>query len=101
MTGGYDWEGTGVGPKYGLHVLHVDRESGFTALGNVEHVGQAPLRSVRIENALYSIGYDAIRVVELADPSNVLKVLESVIEPSHWLRGGMWWLGGPILILEA
>jgi hypothetical protein len=97
VTGGYWWNEGDDGPEYGLHVLKVDREAGFTSLGTVEHAQQAPLRSLRIGDALYSIGYDAIRVVDLADPGNILKVLEGVISPDYgYYYGGPWLVARPI-----
>jgi uncharacterized secreted protein with C-terminal beta-propeller domain len=102
MTGGYSWHDGDAGPKFGLHVLKVDREEGFTSLGTVEHSDQAPLRSLRIGDALYSIGYDAIRVVDLADPGNVLKVLDAVIRPDYgYYYGGPWIIGRPIMLIDV
>jgi uncharacterized secreted protein with C-terminal beta-propeller domain len=55
----------------GLEVLKVDPTRGFTYLGRVEHTGQ-PDRSLRIGEFLYSIGKDAVKVVELQHPDQLV-----------------------------
>ncbi|MCY2953495.1 MAG: beta-propeller domain-containing protein [Planctomycetota bacterium] len=55
----------------GLEVLKVDPTRGFTYLGRVEHTGQ-PDRSLRIGQFLYSIGKDAVKVVELQHPDRLV-----------------------------
>ena len=57
-------------------LLRADRATGLTPLGHVSHTGEA-LRNVRIGQHLYSIAADAIKIVPLGDPDDVLKVIES------------------------
>jgi len=58
-----------------LEVLNVDAESGFTRLGAVEHQ-QEVRRSLRIGQFLYSIGWDAVKVVTMSDPLVVVAEVE-------------------------
>ncbi len=57
------WNGSGR-----MELLKVDATSGFTEIGQIHHDGQV-LRSLRIDNYVYSIGTDAIKVISLDDPS--------------------------------
>jgi uncharacterized secreted protein with C-terminal beta-propeller domain len=48
-------------------VFHVDAASGFDLLGQVEH-DSTTLRSIRINELLYTLAYDDIKVQPLLDP---------------------------------
>ena len=54
-----------------LDVIKVDEAKGLTMLGQIRHHGQV-LRSVRIGGYIYSIGSDAVKVVAIADPGQVV-----------------------------
>jgi uncharacterized secreted protein with C-terminal beta-propeller domain/Ca2+-binding RTX toxin-like protein len=81
-----------TGDSGGLEVLKVDPATGFTLLGTVSHNGQ-PQRSVRVDKYLYSIGYDAVKVVELEHPGTA--VTQVPMNPV-WNYGSYDW-GWPIL----
>lgn len=68
-----------------LEVLRVDAGQGFTELGKVRHDGEV-LRSLRIGGFLYSIGSDAVKVVKLEDPGEVVATvtLQNDPDPEPW-----------------
>ena len=83
-----------------VRVLHVDAETGFEELGQVEFDTRAT-RSVRIGDALYSIAPDTIKVNELLNPENQFG--EVVVQEDYvpfqqpWSGGGGTWLGGGVI----
>ncbi len=60
------WNGHGK-----LALLKLDETSGFSKLGEIQHDGEVQ-RSLRIDNYVYSIGTDAVKVISLDDPDTVL-----------------------------
>lgn len=78
QTWGYYNGSEWIGGESRLEVIKVDARTGFTRLGQVNHRGQ-PLRSLRIEGLLYSIGEDAVRIVELSNPG---VLVSSVLLPA-------------------
>lgn len=58
-----------------LEVVKLDLESGFGRLGQVDH-DQDVLRAVRFGDRVFSVGYDAIRIVDGLDPADVLGVID-------------------------
>ena len=58
-------------PVRGTVVMRVDKEDGLTQIGRVEHETEV-LRNVRIGTFLYSLASDALKVVELEHPENVV-----------------------------
>lgn len=72
---GSDWSaGNGFQTNFGLEVLEVDPEAGFSEIGRVAHQQQVR-RSLRIGDYLYSIGEDAIKLVEIQVPEIVVAEL--------------------------
>jgi uncharacterized secreted protein with C-terminal beta-propeller domain len=60
------WHGNGK-----LAILKLDETTGFSKLGQINHEGEV-LRSVRIENFLYSLGRDAVKVINLSTPGTII-----------------------------
>ena len=54
-----------------LQVFSVDTEEGFEFLGAVEHPSQVQ-RSLRVDDALYSVSYDTVKVNSITEPDNLL-----------------------------
>lgn len=54
-----------------LHVFQVDVEEGFEFAGAVDHPSEVR-RSLRVNDALYSVSYDTLKVNDIRDPSNQL-----------------------------
>ena len=54
-----------------VHVFEVDTEEGFDFTGAVEHPSEVR-RSVRVDEKLYTISRDTVKVSELEDPSEVI-----------------------------
>lgn len=54
-----------------LHVFHVDVEEGFEFTGSVEHPSEVR-RSLRVNDALYSVSHDTLKVNDIRDPSRLL-----------------------------
>ncbi len=70
---GFDWS-----DSYGLNILKINPDADpnhvFTLLGTIQH-NQPVERSLRINNFLYSIGSDAIHVVNLDQPDQILATI--------------------------
>jgi hypothetical protein len=60
------WNGHGK-----LTLLKLDETSGFTKLADIQHDGEVN-RSLRIDQFIYSIGTDAVKVISLDDPDTIL-----------------------------
>ncbi|HXG09269.1 MAG TPA: beta-propeller domain-containing protein [Gemmataceae bacterium] len=55
-------------PQSSLWVFQIDPETGFHLLGEVEHDGPV-MRSLRIEDMLYSVASDSVKVQPIREPS--------------------------------
>lgn len=58
-----------------LEMLKVDPQTGFTRLGQIDHDAEV-LRAVRFGDRVFSVGTDAIRIVDGEDPSETLGVID-------------------------
>jgi len=54
-----------------VHVFDVDKQEGFDFTGAVDHPSEVR-RSVRVDEKLYTISRDTVKVSELAEPSEVI-----------------------------
>ena len=57
-----------------MEVVRIDTQDGFTKLGSIAHDTRVD-RAIRIGDELWSIGYEAIKIVELEDPAHNLATL--------------------------
>ena len=69
--------------SFGLAVVDVDTATGLESIGEVKH--QAPVRrSLRIDDFIYSVGTDAVKLVPIDEPDNVLAAVELEGFTSIW-----------------
>ena len=75
--GSWWWEG-----DTGVEVFRVTPEGGIEELGDIEHESPV-LRSLRIDDLLYTYSREQIKVTSLTDPQNVVATLRIVQEDGN------------------
>ena len=76
-----------------LEMLKVDEKTGFSKLGEIVH-GDEVLRSLQIDDFVYSIGQSEVKVVSFSDPTTIVADVKLTSNNSSGGDGGVTTVDG-------